>query len=170
MNYKRVFIPNSLIFITIVTKDRKDILIDNIEILKSAFKITKDKYEFKIIAIAVNPNHIHMILKLNDINLYPQIISCIKRNFTKNSNIKYSLNKNRESNIWQRRYWEHTILSEYDLYRHIDYIHYNSVKHFNIAPKDWEYSSFNKYVSNGYYSLDWCNLEDKYEINNLSFE
>ena len=100
MNYKRVFIPNSLIFITIVTKDRKDILIDNIEILKSAFKITKDKYEFKIIAIAVNPNHIHMILKLNDINLYPQIISCIKRNFTKNSNIKYSLNKNRESNIW----------------------------------------------------------------------
>lgn len=170
MNYKRVFIPNSLIFITIVTKDRKDILIDNIEILKSAFKITKDKYEFKIIAIAVSPNHIHMILKLNDINLYPQIISCIKRNFTKNSNIKYSLNKNRESNIWQRRYWEHTILSEYDLYRHIDYIHYNSVKHFNIAPKDWEYSSFKKYVSNGYYSLDWCNLEDKYEINNLSFE
>ena len=81
-----------------------------------------------------------------------------------------SLNKNRESNIWQRRYWEHTILSEYDLYRHIDYIHYNSVKHFNIAPKDWEYSSFKKYVSNGYYSLDWCNLEDKYEINNLSFE
>lgn len=170
MNYKRVFIPNSLIFITIVTKDRKDILINNIEILKSAFKITKDKYEFKIIAIAVNPNHIHMILKLNDISLYPQIISCIKRNFTKNSNIKYSLNKNRESNIWQRRYWEHTILSEYDLYRHIDYIHYNSVKHFNIAPKDWEYSSFKKYVSNGYYSLDWCNLEDKYEINNLSFE
>ena len=51
MNYKRIFIPNSLIFITVLTKNRKQILIDNIEYLKTAFKITKQKYSFDIIAI-----------------------------------------------------------------------------------------------------------------------
>ena len=76
-----------------------------------------------------------MIFKLKDIKLYPQIVSCIKRTFTQNVNIPYILNKSRKANIWQRRYWEHTILSEFDLYKHIYYIHYNSMKHYNILPK-----------------------------------
>ena len=111
-----------------------------------------------------------MIIKPENINEYPKIIGTIKRTFTKISNIQYSLNKNGESNIWQRRYWEHTIMSEEDLYRHIDYIHYNSMKHYNIAPKDWTYSSFNKFVKNGYYDINWCNFGDKYRINDLHLE
>ena len=43
----------------------------------------------------------------------------------------------------------------------MDYIHYNSMKHYNITPKDWKYSSFEKFVKNGYFDLDWCNFEDK---------
>ena len=68
--------------------------------------------------------------------------------FGSHSGVFYSLNKNGESDIWQRRYWEHTIMSEEDLYRHIDYIHYNSMKHYNIAPRDWSFSSFNRFVKN----------------------
>ena len=143
MDYKRIFIENSLIFITVVTKDRKNILIDNISFLRKAFKLAKEKYKFEIIAIIVNPNHFHMIIKPDKIEEYPKIIGFIKSSFTKLSKIKYTLSiNNREANIWQRRYWEHTIINENDLYRHLDYIHFNSMKHYSIPPKEWKYSTF----------------------------
>ena len=44
------------------------------------------------------------------------------------------------------------------------------MKHHNITPKDWEYSSFKKFVKNGYYDIDWCNFEDKYNIKNMNIE
>ena len=75
-----------------------------------------------------------------------------------------------EKSIWQRRYFEHTIINEEDLNKHIDYIHYNPMKHYNIAPQDWQYSSFNKFVEDGYYEKDWCNFENKYNINELDYE
>jgi putative transposase len=31
--------------------------------------------------------------------------------------------------IWQRRYWEHLIRDARDYEKHLDYIHYNPVKH-----------------------------------------
>ena len=34
-----------------------------------------------------------------------------------------------ERGIWQRRYWEHTIRSDRDNAAHMDYIHFNPVKH-----------------------------------------
>ena len=135
-----------------------------------AFRITKQKYLFDIIAIIINKDHFHMIIKPEEINSYPKIVGTIKSSFTKISGIKYSTNNNRESDVWQRRYWEHTIISEKDLYRHIDYIHYNSVKHYGIAPKDWQFSSFYKFVKNGVYKQDWCNFEDKYNIKILYLE
>ena len=170
MNYKRLFVPKSMIFFTVVTNNRKKILLDNIEYLRQSFKTTKEKYKFDIVAIIVNPDHFHMIIKPDDINEYPKIVGSIKSNFTKISGIKHSINNNRESDIWQRRYWEHTIISEEDLYKHIDYIHYNSMKHYNIAPKDWKYSSFKRYVENKYYEEDWCNFEDKYNISDMNIE
>ena len=71
----------------------------------------------------------------------------------------------RESTIWQRRYWEHTIRDKNDLYKHLDYIHYNPIKHGYVkSAKDWKYSSFNKFVKMNYYEPNWCNFEDKYDI------
>lgn len=171
MDYKRIFIENSLIFITVVTKDRKNILIDNISFLRKAFKLAKEKYKFEIIAIVINPNHFHMIIKPDKIEEYPKIIGFIKSSFTKLSKIKYTLSiNNREANIWQRRYWEHTIINENDLHRHLDYIHFNSMKHYSIPPKEWKYSTFKKYVNKGVYELDWCNFDNKYGINEINLE
>ncbi len=171
MDYKRIFIENSLIFITVVTKDRKNILIDNISFLRKAFKLAKEKYKFEIIAIVINPNHFHMIIKPDKIEEYPKIIGFIKSSFTKLSKIKYTLSiNNREANIWQRRYWEHTIINENDLHRHLDYIHFNSMKHYSIPPKEWKYSTFKKYVNKGLYELDWCNFDNKYGINEMNLE
>ena len=61
-----------------------------------------------------------------------------------------------EQAIWQRRFWEHQIWDERDFAQHVDYVHYNPVSHgLVMAPKDWVYSSFHRYVRDGWYSLDW---------------
>jgi putative transposase len=62
----------------------------------------------------------------------------------------------REKGIWQRRYWEHVIRDEDDLQRHIDYIHYNPVKHGLVSRvSDWPHSSFHRYVEQGLLPVDW---------------
>ena len=178
MNYKRVFVPNSVVFITFVTFERQEFLLQNIDLLRKAFRLTKEKYNFQIIAISVLKNHVHMLIKPNDIIDYPNIVKDIKCNFSKEFDVlqipdyteSQSRKNKREKSIWQRRYWEHTIVDEEDLNRHIDYIHYNSMKHYGIAPKLWEYSTFKKFVENGYYDMNWCNFGDKYNIDKLSYE
>jgi putative transposase len=62
----------------------------------------------------------------------------------------------REKGIWQRRYWEHAIRDEADLSRHIDYIHFNPVKHRLVTRAcDWPHSSFHRYVTRGFLPADW---------------
>jgi len=40
--------------------------------------------------------------------------------------------------------------------RHIDYIHYNPVKHgLAKSPFDWRESSIHQYLEEGYYTRDW---------------
>lgn len=82
MNYRRLFIPNSIVFITVVTFERKEFLIQNIDLLRNAVKQTKQKYQFDIVAICVLSNHIHILIKTNNIKEYPVIIKNIKRNFS----------------------------------------------------------------------------------------
>ncbi len=62
-----------------------------------------------------------------------------------------------EQEIWQRRYWEHTCKDQDDLNTHVEYIHYNPVKHGYVTePCLWEHSSFRKYVEDGVYEMDWA--------------
>ena len=172
MNYTRLYVPNSIVFITIVTSKRRDILIDNIDLLKFSIENAHKYYKFVIIAICVLKNHVHLLIKPDNINEYSKIILLIKRGFSKKIDISkitdYELSdsniKRKKRDIWQRRFWEHTIISQEDLYRHLDYIHYNPYKHYKITPKDWQYSTFNKFVEMGYYCNDWCNVDDKYNI------
>lgn len=177
-NYKRYFKNSSNpVFITFVTYNRREILIKNIDILRNSFKYAKNKYDFEIIAISVLKEHCHMIISASNPNDVPQIIRTIKFNFSINisdkficKNLSNSAIKRGEKGIWQRRYYDHIIRNEEDLYKHIDYIHYNSMKHYQIAPKDWKYSSFNKFVQNGFYEQNWCNFGDKYKISNIDYE
>ena len=126
-------------------------------------------------AIVILKNHIHLILQPENINDYPNIIKYFKTYFSRNINIDNSdltegKKHKKEKGIWQSRYWAHIILDENDLNKHIDYIHFNPMKHYNIAPKDWEYSSFKKYVNNKFYNINWCNFNDKYKIAELDLE
>jgi len=62
----------------------------------------------------------------------------------------------RERGLWQRRYWEHAIRNDADLERHVDYIHFNPVKHGHVSRVcDWAHSSFHRYVERGILPLDW---------------
>ena len=174
-NYKRMYLQGyDYVFFTIVTNNRENILIENIDLLRESFKNALENFEFNIIAICVMQNHLHMILKLKNIKEYPKIIYSIKFYFShrlnKNNKISESKVKKGEKGIWQRRYWEHTIRDEKDLYTHLDYIHYNSMKHYQISPRNWKYSTFLKFVEKGYYDINWCNFDDVNNINDLNLE
>jgi len=64
--------------------------------------------------------------------------------------------------LWQRRFWEHTIRDENDFERHVDYIHFNPIKHRLVERvRDWPYSSFHRFVKEGTLPEDWAgNVSD----------
>jgi putative transposase len=178
--YRRVFQEGTYYFITIVTHNRKQILINEIDLLRESFKYSKTKYEYEIFAVVILPDHLHMLIKPRDFLQYPDIIKTIKTHFTKNLPESYKresqkevsqskLNKG-EKGIWQRRYFEHTIRDEKDLERHLDYIHYNPVKHsFVNSASEWNFSSFKDFVKSGVYENDWGVSEPK-QISNFDYE
>jgi putative transposase len=65
------------------------------------------------------------------------------------------------SDVWQRRFLEHTVRDVDDFRRHVEYIHFNPVKHGHCrCPHDWKISSFARWVERGVYKPDWlcaCN-------------
>lgn len=71
--------------------------------------------------------------------------------------------KRRESTIWQRRLWEHQIRDQNDFNRHLDYIHYNPVKHgLCKRPIQWRHSTLHRYIKNGIYPVDWA-VQDEFD-------
>jgi putative transposase len=127
---------------------------------------------FEITAAIVLPDHIHFLWTLppSDSN-YSRRVGRMKALFTQSMRGKKSLpqtvslsrRKHRESDVWQRRFWEHTITDETDLAKHLDYLHYNPVKHGLVScPHSWEYSSFHKWMKLGKYAVDWgCQCQGK---------
>jgi putative transposase len=109
----------------------------------------------------VLPDHIHAIWSLpeGDAN-FPLRWSLIKSGFSRGLGHAVprsaSAQARRETGLWQRRYWEHVIRNETDLARHIDYIHFNPVKHGYVARVcDWPHSSFHRYVEEETLPADW---------------
>ena len=150
----------------LVTFKRRSLLIDHISLLHKSFEYVNNIDKFEIIAFVILPDHLHMLIQPEDFRKYPDIIRQIKTYFTKH--IDYNIKKNAEKDltasllrkgekgIWQRRYYEHTIRNIKDLNKHIDYIHYNPVKHDLVkCVRKWEYSSFIDFVRNGMYDINW---------------
>ena len=169
-NYTRIFAQNHPYFITIKTEKRRPILIENITLLRQAFAHSKQYFKYEIDSISIMPDHLHMILYPEDASEYPNIIKSIKTYFSKNINQRFkttqSQSKKKELGIWQRRYYEHTIRNETELERYRNYIHYNPVKHRLVkCAKDWKFSSFGKFVKNGFYDVEWYNLDENIDLN-----
>ncbi len=177
-NYRRVIIENHYYFITIVTYERKPILIENIDLLRESFKKAIKLFPFELYVSVILPDHFHIIIKPENVSEYPKSIGYIKKSFTQsldkkyiNGNISESRINRKEKGVWQRRFYEHTIRNEQDLYRHLEYIHFNPVKHGHVnSVKNWVYSSFQKFVDLGYYDINWGNCEDVKQISEMNLE
>ncbi len=171
-NFRRVFVDNSYVFITVLLNNRKrTLLTDYIDNLRGAFKQAQSVVDFEIYAISIMPEHFHVILKPLEINEYPKMISLIKRAFTKGlpqelrvelaKEISQSKINKHESGVWHRRFYEKTLTSQEELNHITDYVHYNPVKHGLVQRAvDWEYSSFRKFVRDGFYQEDWCDFSE----------
>ena len=165
MKYRRILVPGGTYFFTVITFERRKIFIqeNEVEKLRQAFRTVQERHPFKIEAAVILPDHLHMIWRLPEGDSdYPNRWRLIKSHFTRHwgggGEIPVSATRleKGEQAVWQRRYWEHLIRDEEDLKRHVEYIHYNPVKHGLVqAPVEWEYSSFHTYVREGLYAADW---------------
>ena len=161
-NYIRSQVAGATYFFTLALAQRNtNLLTDNIELLRQAYQRANALHPFTTISICILPDHIHAIwqMPIDDGNYalrWRMIKSQVSRNFNANEQRSSSKIKHREKGIWQRRYWEHQIRDDNDLQRHVDYIHYNPVKHGLVSNvKDWPHSTFHRYVKDGVYAENW---------------
>ena len=165
--YRRSFIEGRPYFFTVVTYNRWPILINTEarKLLRSAWIDVCGRFPFATDAMCLLPDHIHCIWALpnRDMN-YSVRWKEIKRLFTKNYLEQIGPGDVRSESrvrrggavIWQRWFLEHTIRDQTDMNRHLDYIHYNPVKHGLVQTiSDWPWSSFYRYVKMGHYETNW---------------
>lgn len=165
-SYIRSFVPGATYFFTVNLANRSsDLLVRDIEKLRSAYAGVQRRHPFETIAISVLPEHLHALWRLPDGDAnFALRWQQIKRDFSTQvdapASLRSSLATKREKGIWQRRYWEHQIRDADDLARHVDYIHYNPVKHGHVHQvKDWPHSSFHKWVAKGDVPESWGSVE-----------
>ncbi|MGI0133355.1 MAG: REP-associated tyrosine transposase [Candidatus Micrarchaeaceae archaeon] len=165
--YVRAFVPGGTFFFTVTLLERRRrLLTERIDLLRSCFAEVKRDRPFRLDAISVMPDHMHCIWTLppGDAD-FSSRWHAIKARFSRHIESDERLSARRwqkgERGIWQRRFWEHTIRDERDFERHMDYIHYNPVKHGHaLKAADWPFSSFHRYVERGVYSTTWGAEDD----------
>ena len=153
MKYRRIYLDSYSYYLTLVTQGRKPLLVENIEVLRTAFKLSKKKYTYQIEAIVILPDHLHMIIRPKVATEYSKIIRHIKRSFVygldqeikdqAKAEISHAKYHRGHSGIWQERFYEHTIRDEKDWLEKMEYIKYNPIKHNYVENLvDWKYTSF----------------------------
>jgi len=145
---------------------RSTVLVDHVDALRSAYRAVMTTQPFQTVAICILPDHLHAIWILPEgdsdySGRWNQIKGTFSRGFAASPTRTESKRRRGEKGIWQRRFWEHQIRDETDLARHIDYLHFNPVKH-GLATRvqDWAYSSFHRFVRDGLLPLDWGSSTD----------
>jgi len=160
--YRRHYIAGGTYFFTVVTYQRQPILTSPLarEVLRNVWLAVQNRLPFSTPALCLLPEHLHCVWTLppGDAD-YSLRWGEIKRLFTREylkrvdqeefSRIEMhnvSRQKRGEATIWQRRFWEHTLRNEEDFERHVEYIHYNPVKHGLVrSVEEWPWSSFHRY-------------------------
>ena len=162
VNYRRARIPGATYFFTTTVGNRgSNLLIEHIDALRDSFDKVKEQSPFDIDAVVVLPDHVHTIwtLPADDHNFSTRWRG-IKSRFTHclvEKGVTIHRDQRGEYNLWQRRFWEHMIRNETDFARHVDYIHYNPVKHGLVTyPTMWEWSSIHRYIRVGLIPANWA--------------
>jgi putative transposase len=151
MRYRRAYHAGGCYFFTVVTAERRPILAatERVELLRAAIQRVMRLHPFSIDAMVVLPDHLHCIWTLPEADAdFSRRWRLIKTHFSRHAAVPLP--------CWQPRFWEHLIRDDNDYAHHVDYIHYNPVKHgYASGPGEWPYSSFGRFVARGQYSADW---------------
>lgn len=161
--YRRAWVPGGTYFFTVnlLERDRR-LLVDHIGHLRAAFAQARAARPFDIVAAVVLPDHLHCIWRLppgdaDNATRWRHIKSAFSRSLPLGEWRSPRRLAKAERGIWQRRYWEHLIQDERDLAAHVDYVHFNPVKHGHAERTvDWPHSTFHRYVSRADLSPDWA--------------
>ena len=165
-DYRRWFHAGGTYFFTVVTFNRREIFRDALarRSLRQAMLEVQALRPFEMLGVVLLPDHCHCIWKMAPDDDFSVRWKMIKQRFTKlwlagggrDAPISGSRMKRGERGVWQRRFWEHLIRDQQDFARHMDYIHYNSVKHGYVqCPHQWKHSSFDRWIKEGVYEHDW---------------
>ena len=159
--YRRARIEGSIFFFTVVLADRSStLLVDEVDRLRKVYRTVRERRPFETIAICILPDHIHAVWALPQGDAdFSSRWSLIKSGFSRGLEERPrspSKITKREKGIWRRRFWEHAIRNDADLERHVDYTHFNPVKHRHVTRvADWPHSSFHRFVERGLLQADW---------------
>lgn len=162
MRYRRAKIAGATYFFTVNLENRSSrLLIERIDDLRAVVRQVRHAHPFDILAWMVLPEYIHALWRLPEDDAdYSLRWSLIKAGFSRRLPKMEPISNSRgckcERGIWQRRFWEHLIRNETDLRQHVEYIHYNPVRHGYVGcVRDWPFSTFHYYVRQGLLNEDW---------------
>lgn len=162
MRYRRANVKGGTYFFTVNLAERDlRLLVDRVDALRTAVAQVKRRHPFYIDAFVVLPDHLHAIwtLPVGDADFamrWMLIKAGFSRRLVKGERRNASRAGKGERGIWQRRYWEHLIRDDGDYERHVDYVHFNPVKHGYVGcAADWAYSSVHRYIASGMRDRDW---------------
>ena len=166
MRCRRVLQPGASYFFTLVVHERANLFAtaENVDRWRAAVAKVQRKRPFAVEAEVILPDHLHVLWTMPDGDAdYATRIRLVKTEFTKSLRLDDRVtpaNKSRankgERDVWQRRYWEHTIRDAHDFQVRLDYIHYNPVKHALVQrAADWPHSTFRDWVAKGNYDPWW---------------
>ncbi len=142
------------VFITQVTGLRRPIFSDEtaLNLFLATLHNVKALHPFNMRACVFFPDHFHVLLCPELPTTPSDIMHSLKSYFTRT----YHASLDNQTAVWQRRFWDHIIRSQEDLNRHVDYIHYNPVRHgYVAAPELWPHSSYREWQRRGFYEADW---------------
>lgn len=155
MRYRRLRRSGATWFFTVVTYRRQPVLCqaEVLAILRSALREERQRRPFRIPAMVVLPDHLHCLWTLPaDDSDFPLRWRRIKGETAR----RVAIIRGKRQPLWQARYWEHMIRDDADFGRHVDYIHFNPVRHGLVShPADWPHSSFARWAARGAYPADW---------------
>jgi len=167
MGFRRDSTAGATYFFTVVTRDRMPILARPgvVAALRQSIAEVRGIWPFTSIAWVLLPDHLHALWRLPEGDPdHSRRWGEIKRRTGRGVRDAHvcirpsngSAQHRHESGLWQRRYWEHRIRDDDDLRRHIDYVHFNPVKHGLVArTADWPHSSFQAFVARGWLTAEW---------------
>ncbi|MDH5182096.1 MAG: transposase [Gammaproteobacteria bacterium] len=161
-NYRRNRVPGGGCFFTINFLERHDnhLLIQHINFLRHVVKRVRTRYYYHINGWVVLPDHLHCIWTLSsgddDYAMRIRLINTLFARQIPRIEHRTTVRQGRvERGIWQCHFREHTIRDENDFSRHMDYLHYNPVKHgYVVQLKVWPWPTFGYHVRRGYYRED----------------